>query len=973
MKIEDLTQYEIIEKREISDLKSMSYLLKHKKTGARIALLENDDENKVFTIGFRTPPTDSTGVPHILEHSVLCGSKEFPLKDPFVELAKGSLNTFLNAMTYPDKTVYPVASCNDKDFQNLIHVYLDAVFHPNIYNQENIFRQEGWHYELENPEDELAINGVVYNEMKGAFSSPDDVLWREVSSSLFPDTTYGTESGGDPEYIPDLTYQQFLEFHGRYYHPSNSYIYLYGNMDMAEKLQFMDEYYLSEYDALSIDSEVATQTAFEKPIEKTLSYPITEGESEKDNSYLSYNMVVGNSLNPELYVAMDILDYALCTTPGAPLKQALIDKGIGKDVYSMCESSIKQPVFCIVAKNANEDQKEEFVQTILQVLKEQRKKGIDRKALLAGINYYEFKYREADFGSYPKGLMYGLQMFDSWLYDESKPFIHVEANETYAALKAKVETGYFEQLIEDYLINNNHKSVVIIKPEKGLTAKKDKALQDKLSAYKKTLSNDEIQNIIDATIKLEEYQEEEETKEALESIPLLTRDDMKKEAEPFVNEIKKVDETTLLFHNIFTNQIGYLRLVFNLKNIPEELITYLGILKTVLGYIDTTKHTYGDLNNEINIQTGGISTTMNTYTNSKNLSEYEYKFEIKAKALYSNISKAFELAEEIMLESRLEDTKRLYEIIAETKSRMQGDFMSSGHSLAAIRALSYISPLAAIAEQTSGIVFYRLIEDLDENFETKKELLTENLKKLVKMIFRPENLMVDYTADNEGLDNLENLIRSLRNKLITEDVEKKTYIPVVEKRNEGFTSSSQIQYVCRAGNFVNKGLLYTGALRVLKVIMGYDYLWSNVRVKGGAYGCMNSFGKSGDCYFVSYRDPNLEKTIEIYEAAATYVSEFNADEREITKFIIGAISELDVPMNPATKGTRSLAAYLANVTLEDIQKEREELLTVTVEKIRELHAYIEAFMEDECLCVVGNEEKIQEQSSIFMNVEGLFH
>ena len=965
--------YEIIEKRELKDLNSMAYRLKHRKTGANIVVLSNDDENKVFNIGFRTPPTDSTGVAHILEHSVLCGSKNFPAKDPFVELAKGSLNTFLNAMTYPDKTLYPVASCNDKDFQNLMHVYLDAVFYPNIYQEEHIFRQEGWHYHLEDKEDDLTITGVVYNEMKGAFSAPDDVLWREVTTSLFPDTTYGVESGGDPQFIPDLTYEQFLNFHGSYYHPSNSYIYLYGNMDVEEKLKFIDEQYLSAFDKIQIDSAVMDQPSFEETKEIMKTYPITDGESELDNTYLTYNMVVGDSLNKELYIALQILDYALCSAPGAPIKQALIDKGIGKDVYSICENGIKQPIFSVVAKGANEDQKEEFIQCIHEVLEDQVLNKIDRKSLRAGLNYFEFKYREADYGSYPKGLMYGLTMFDSWLYDETSPFLHIEAIQTYQSLKEKVETGYFEQLIEAYLLRNPHKSIVIIKPEKGLTTKKEKELTTKLKAYKDTLSDEEVQKIIDKTEALLQYQEEESSQEALDSIPLLTREDMKKEAEEYHNNKLFVQDTLLLHHNLFTSGIGYLRLLFDITDVEEDFLPYLGILKTVLGYVDTNKHKYGDLFNEINIQTGGISTTMNTYIDSKDLNRYQFKFEIKTKALYENMKHAFSLMEEIMLESKISDTKRLFEIIQEMKSRMQGDFMSAGHSLAAVRTLSYISKTALISDSTGGLTLYRLLEDLEENFEKKKEELVSILEMLVKRIFRKETLMVDYTSDEHGLEKIEEYVLKLKKELYDTIADKSNPTLVPVKKNEAFTNSAQVQYVCRGGNFVSKGLQYTGALRALKVIMSYDYLWNNVRVKGGAYGCMCNFGKSGDSYFVSYRDPNLQKTIEIYEQAASFIESFEADEKGMLKFIIGAVSDLDTPMNPAAKGTRSLMAYLTNQNFEDIQKERDELLGVTIEKIRELSSYIKAFMSDECLCVVGNEEKINEQKHLFELTENLFH
>lgn len=973
MRIEELTSYEIIEKRRIEDLNSMSYLMRHKKTGARVALLSNDDVNKVFCIGFRTPPADSTGVAHILEHSVLCGSDKYPVKDPFVELVKGSLNTFLNAMTYPDKTLYPLASCNDTDFQNLCNVYLDAVFHPNIYKEKKIFMQEGWHYEMEDENDELTINGVVYNEMKGAFSSPDDVLYRQIMTSLYPDTTYATESGGDPKDIPNLTYEQFLEFHSRYYHPSNSYIYLYGDMDMAEKLDFIDKEYLSKYDYLEIDSTIQTQSTFEKMQELEISYPITEEESEKDNTYLAYNLMLKDTLDPELSVAFSVLDYAICSAPGAPLKQALIDKGIGKDVYSMYEDGIKQPYFSVIAKNANKEQQEEFVETIVTVLKELVEKGLDKKALRAGLNYYEFKYREADFGSYPKGLMYGLRMLDSWLYDDTKPFIHVEANDTYKAVKEKIDTGYFEELIRTYLLENTHKSLLILKPEKGLGAKEDEALAKKLADYKASLSQEQIKQIVEETKALKAYQEAEEKPEDLAKIPLLKREDLKKEAEKPINELKNVEDTTVLFHNIFTNRIGYLRLIFDLGKVPAELFPYIGILKAVLGLMDTEHYGYGDLYNEMNIQTGGMAIVSNIYSNYKDTDSQKVTLEVKAKVLYENLDKAFALAEEIIMGTGFRDEKRLLEIMAELNSKNQAAVMSAGHSFAMGRAMSYQSKSAAISEILSGMDFNRLVEKIAYHFEEEKQGLMEKLEKLSKCIFRPENLMVDYTATEEGCEKLAELVSGLKKNLYTCPVETGNFAPVLSMKNEGFTSSSQVQYVCRAGNYRKKGLQPTGALKVLKVMMGYEYLWVNVRVKGGAYGCMSGFGKTGDSYFVSYRDPNLAKTVDIYEKAADYIEAFEADERTMTQFVIGAISDMDVPMNPAAKGTFSLGAYLTGLTEEDIQRERDELLATSAEDIRSLGAYIRAFMDDNCFCVIGNEEKIKECADMFKKTEPLFH
>lgn len=972
-KLDHLTEYEVLEHRWIEDLNSEGCLLKHKKTGARVTLLLNDDENKVFYIGFRTPPTDSTGVAHILEHSVLCGSEHFPVKDPFIELAKGSLNTFLNAMTYPDKTVYPVASCNDKDFKNLVHVYLDAVFYPNIYREEKIFRQEGWHYELESPEEELKINGVVYNEMKGAFSSPDDVVEREIMNSLYPDITYGLESGGDPDVIPELTYEDFLSFHKKFYHPSNSYIYLYGNLDALEYLEYLDKEYLGSFDSLQVDSEVGKQEAFKAPQNIRKQYSVMEEETAEGNYYLTYNVSMGSSLDRELYAAMDILDYVLCSAPGAAVKQALIDKGIGKDVYTTLENGIGQPYFSIIAKNADEDQLKEFVETIEETLKEQVRKGLNKKALLAAINYFEFKYREADYGSYPRGLILGLQALDSWLYDETKPFLHIEANETYGKLKASIDQGYFEGLIKTYLLENHHKTILVVEPVPGLTTRKDQALAEKLKAYKASLTREQIEQIVEKTHGLLAYQEEEDSPEALATIPLLKREDMKKEAAPYVNEVKKAGKTTLLYHNVFTNGIGYLNLVFDLKKVPERLLPYVGILKSALTMVSTKNFGYGELFNEINIHTGGIQTVVNTYTNAENMKEYKATLEIRAKVLYEKRDKALELMKEILLTSDFEDTKRFYEIICEAKSRMQASMTGAGHSTALIRTLAYFSPTAVFSEKISGIPQYRLLEELEKNFDEKKQQLTADLKELIRYIFRPENLLVDYTAAPEGLKGLSEEIEKFVPDLITSELREEGFTLKAEKKNEGFMTAGQVQYVCRAGNFSDKGLPYTGALKVLKVMMGYDYLWNQVRVKGGAYGCMCGFYKNGDGYFVSYRDPNLQKTIEVYENAAQYIKNAKLDERMVTQFIIGAISELDTPMTPAAKGLYSMGGYLTGLSMERVQKEREELLATTRETLCGLYKYVQAFMDGEYLCVIGNGEKIKENKELFYKVEQLFH
>lgn len=977
MKIEELQSYEVIERKKLEDLKSEGWLLRHKKTGARVALISNDDENKVFSIGFRTPPKDSTGVAHILEHSVLCGSDNFPVKDPFVELVKGSLNTFINAMTFADKTLYPVASCNDTDFQNLMHVYLDAVLYPNIYKQDKIFRQEGWHYEMEDADSELTINGVVYSEMKGAFSSPDDVIGREMMNSLYPDTTYGFESGGDPQNIPDLTYEQFLDFHRRYYHPSNSYIYLYGNMDMAEKLDFIDKEYLSAFEERQVDSAVGIQKPFDGLRSVEREYPISDEDDEEKTAYLAYNLSVGDVLDQELYVAFQILDYALCSAPGAPLKQALTDKGIGEEVYSVYDNQVRQPYFSIVAKNTAVSRKQEFLDTIREVLEQIVREGMDRKALLAGINYYEFRYREADYGRYPKGLMYGIEMLDSWLYDDKSPFLHIEANATFARMRELAENGGFERLIETWLLNNPHRSIVALIPKKGLTAERDRQLREKLAAYKASLSKEEIQRIVADTKALKEWQETPDTKENLAKIPMLDRKDMKKEAVQFVNDLRQEDGTKVLFHNIYTNGIAYLRLVFSADQIPAELFPYLGVLKGVLGLMNTEHYGYRDLFNEVNIETGGIAPLVGIYGNVKDRDVCSVTMEIKAKALYPKLGRALELMQEIMFTTIYDDPKRLGEILAEGRSRMQGQLISAGHVVAIHRALSCVSKTTAVSEVISGMDFYRLLDQLvsdcggNEGGLKAKEL-SEKLQTLAHVLFRKENLTVDFTGDEEGYGLLAPMIGKLNESLFNGEAPKGHFSPKMNVRKEGYRTPGQVQYVCRGGSFGDKSLAYTGALKILKVMMEYDYLWSNLRVKGGAYGCMCAFGRYGEAYFCSYRDPNLEKTIEVYEEAADYVESFAGDERALTQFIIGAISDLDTPMNPSAKGAFSLSGYMTGLTQEDLQKERDELLATDQEMFRSLAKYIRAFMADGCLCVVGSSEAIESSRQLFTKVENLF-
>lgn len=977
MKCEIPSSYEFLFEEKLEDLNAIGKVLVHKKTGARVALIANDDKNKVFSIGFRTPPVNSTGVAHIIEHSVLCGSRNFPAKDPFVELAKGSLNTFLNAMTYPDKTVYPVASMNDQDFKNLMHVYMDAVLYPNIYQRKEIFLQEGWHYELDNEASDLTINGVVYNEMKGAFSSPESQLYRLIQNSLFPDTTYGVESGGDPTFIPELSYEEFIEFHKTYYHPSNSYIYLYGDMDFEERLTWLDQEYLNQYDHLEVDSAVKLQKSFDSLREVRDYYSLSEGEELKDNTYLSYNTVVGNSLDKELGLVFQVLDYVLLQAPGAPIKQALLDAELGRDILGGFEDEILQPSFTIIAKNSEEAKKDQFIGTIRKVLEDVVQKGLEEKSLRAAINFYEFKYREADFGQFPKGLLYGLRTMSSWLHDDTKTFLHLKDSAGYAFLKEKIGTGYYENVIKEHLLNNTHTSVVVLQPKPGLNTQKEEELKKRLKAYKASLSKEEIQNIINETKALKQFQELPSTKEELEKIPLLTREDIGKKVEPLYNEIRNVEGVKVIHHNVYTNKIAYVRLLFDIRQIPKELLPYSSLLSLMLGYVDTNNHTYLDLSNEVNIHTGGITTNVRSFSVKDSSSKYYPVFEFSSKMLYDKLTEGFRLIEEMIHQTKLKDKKRLKEIIDEMKSKLQMNFNSSGHSVAIDRAMSYYSEHGLFKEITTGIEFYKFMEDLSDNYQTKADLAIEKMEELLAMIFTKENLTISITADEEGYARFAEKLPAFSNAL-TAKADQKLFARYNTEAlkpvclNEGFKTASQVQYVARAGNYMKEGLEYSGALKVLKTILSYDYLWVNVRVKGGAYGCMCGFsGVDGDAYFTSYRDPNLRETNQIYERAVDFVKNFDADERDITKYIIGTFSTLDTPLTPQGMGKRSLSMYLAGITEEELQIERDQVRNVTIQDLRAQYKVIQAVLDAGNICVIGNEDKINENKDLFKEIKSL--
>ena len=967
--LEALGSYDLTTVNDLSEMGGVGFVLSHKKTKARISVVVNNDDNKVFAIGFRTPPTNSKGIQHIVEHTVLCGSKKYPAKDPFIELAKGSLNTFLNAMTFSDKTVYPVASCNDKDLRNLMDVYLDAVFNPNIYDREEIFKQEGWHYEMADKDSDLTINGVVYNEMRGVYSSPDSVLANLVNIKMFPDSVYGVDSGGDPDIIPELTREEYLDYHKNYYHPSNSYIFLYGDVDIVEQLTYLDSEYLKDYDYLYVPSEIKLQDGFSEPVSFVAPYSAAEGDDLEKSSILSYNVVTGRSTDKNTALAMNILQYILVDAPGAPLKKKIVDSGICSDVESQYDNTMLQPLFTIAARDAKTEDLDKFRDMIEQELRSYIDGGLDKEAIEAALNRFEFKHKEAAFGRFPKGLTYGLNDFEGWLYDDSLAQNTFEMQSAFDHLRAGINNGYFEELIKTYLLDNNHKSFIAVEPVVGLNDKKDAELAEKLKAYKESLSDEEIERIVEETEHLKAYQSEPSTQEELESIPLLSIDDIDPCVKKTVNREAVIADTKVVAHDIFTNGIAYLDFNFCLNDFEFEELGKLELIMELLKYVDTDEHTYGELTKQIDLKTGGVVFSLGCMNLLNN------KFYIYAKCLMKtfdgHIEDGVKLVKEILTTSHITDRKRIKEVISEIKSSGKVSLVEGGHLTARMRAGSYIDPVGRIMDSVDGVDFYRYINYLDTHSDEVYEELAADLSRLYKKMFRKSGLILSYTSD-KGDDQIAEPLKELVSSLSDETVTDKCMEPPMEIKNDGFKTGSKVQYVALAGDFGKTGLEYTGCLNVLKIIMSYDYLWTNVRVLGGAYGAMCDFNRFGICYFTSYRDPNLKKTYDVYRNAVKYVEEFDCTERDMTKYIIGTISGVDMPLSPSMLGSFSFSVYMTGVTDEDRQKNRDQILSTTPEDIRALAPYVRILSESDAICTVGGEEKLNESRDIFKTIENIY-
>ena len=961
-----MKNYTKIEEKYIEEIQSDVVLYRHNKSGARICTLKNDDNNKVFSIAFRTPPINDCGLTHILEHSVLCGSKAFPVKDPFVELIKSSLNTFINAFTFPDKTMYPVASQNLKDFKNLMHVYMDAVFYPRIYQYEEIFKQEGWHYHLENIEDPITINGVVYNEMKGAFSDPTTILYNKIEEVLFPNTAYHYVSGGDPKFIPELSYSQFKDFHSKFYHPSNSYIIVYGNLDMEERLEWLDKEYLSAFDSIDFDTRLTYQEAFKAPVSKTFYYPVEKGSDKENKTFLSYNVVLKDNKDNKLMIALSILLTQLFDVPGAPLKQALIDAKIGQDISSTFDDGLLQPGLAIIAMNAKDSDLDRFISIIDSELLKLKEEGLDKDALLALINHQEFSARERAFTSrFPQGLSIGVTLMNSWLYDDNDCFSKLEVLKYYKELKEDLYKGYFEGILDKYIIHNTHKAYVRLSPSETCNDEKEKEFALKLKSYKDSLSKDDLLKLISDTKKLSEYQSSEDTKEALDTLPKLKLEDINKEPEKLNLEILG-NNPKVLFSDYATNDIAYIKEYFDISHMDSEDLLFAELFADTFKQLSTSKMSYKEINQKIQNDFGQMLAGINCLKNYKS-KEAKVYFYFTFSSVKENVKSGFDMAYDLLFDTDYTNEKRLYEYLCQLKTNLEMSIVQRGHSVALVRALSYIDEYSFDRDLVSGIAYNDFVSDLVKNFDTKKSYIIENLKSMREKIFAKSNMLYGFTGTKDLYNSLAPLFDAYYNKL--NDTNTYTKVEFKENsKNEAFSAPIDVNYVSRVGKYSDP---YHGGLAVLDNAMSMDYLWMQVRVHGGAYGCMMYIDPTGYIGFTSYRDPNISRTNQVYDDAYKFVESFDADSEGLLKFKIGAIGASESVMHVKDKADAARNYYLRDLSFEERCKNRSAILSVTKDEINGFAKMFKEAMSKPNIACIGNTDKINESKDLFKEIRPL--
>jgi len=964
--------FKLTKKEEIKELKSLGLLFEHKGTGAEVMVLENDDDNKVFSATFRTPPNNDSGVAHILEHSVLCGSKNFPVKEPFVELMKGSLQTFLNAMTFPDKTMYPVASRNKKDFFNLMNVYMDAVFYPII--SEDTFKQEGWHYELTKPDDKIVYKGVVFNEMKGVFSDPESCVDRELAHSLFPSTTYGFESGGDPKKIPELSYEEFKQFHEQHYHPSNSRIFLYGDGDTKEYLSFLDEKYLKNFDRMDIDTSIQHQRSFRKPKRKAFNYPVSSQESLGKKTYILMGIKLDKAINYEHCLAFSILSHLLLGTSASPLRKALIDSQLGSEIIGGgFDDNRAETLFAVGLKGTEPGHEGKILELIDSTLKGLVEYGIEKDMVLSALNSVDFRLREANFGGFAKGIVYNIQALGSWLYDQD-PFSHLKFEKVMRKIKKKSTQGYFENLINRYLIKNNHKSILIASPQADLGKKLDAKERKKLKEIKKGLTVEEIKNLIEETERIQKNQLEGDSPEALAKLPSLEIKDVPDSLEEYPLEIKKSNGKTVLFHDLFTNHIGYIQIGFNIQRVPREMLQYVPLMGSLVLGMGTKQSSYVEISKMIGIHTGGIrSSHYSSATIQDSQSIISYIF-FNGKVLTEKADNLFDLFVELFSEYSFEDSRRLVEIIRSAKANLEDSIVPSGNHYVMSRLQSYHSRLGKFDELTDGITYYSFLENLLKKAEEDPQSVAMQFRKVAERIFTKQNILFNVTCEKKDYAKIEKRINSLHNMLSEKEWDVEAWNFDTVSPNEGFLTASNVQHVGKGANLYEMGFKYTGQFEVLKGLLRTGYLWDRVRVHGGAYGSSTTFNfLTGDYGLVSYRDPNLSETLKVYDEISDFLAQLDISPEELKKIIIGCVGKMDPPLTPDRKGSSSMIDYLTGRTHEMKLQIRRELLATQLDDLKKYSDMFQKVRDKGNVCVLGNENKLKKEKKVFSELVQVFN
>lgn len=948
--------FKLIKEEMIDEVSSKALYFIHEKTKAQVLVLSNDDENKAFGIGFKTIPTDSTGVAHIVEHSVLSGSRKYRTKEPFMDLIKSSQQTFLNAMTFPDKTIYPISSRNTKDFYNLMDVYLDAVFYPRMYEVKEIFEQEGWHYEMQS-DSELKINGVVYNEMKGVYSDPQSLVSDALTFNLHPNSTYGVDSGGDPKEIPNLTYENFLNFHKKFYHPSNSYIYLYGNMDYEEVLNFIDENYLDNFDFAEINSEIILNEPLSETNYFTMEYAATEAEVEKKNDYLGFGWCLGKSLNAEDLFMRNFLSELLVNSDSAPIKQDVLYKGFAEDVWAETSSSLTLDL-SIVAKNTGGKSAEEFKDFLYTSLNKLVENGIDKDLLLATFNKFEFAFREG--GGIQKAIIYYIRALSTWLYGEN-PVDSLKAFDLIKLLRSKINSDYFESYIKTHLLENNYAVGVQIVPDAKKNEIENAELVTKLENIKSSLSEEEQNNIIKNYNSLVQYQTSDDTKEDKDTIPSLELSDIKDGIAHIEREIIDEDFGLILFNPQPTNGITYVNVSFPADHIKVEDLPAMNLLSELLGKLSTKIYPYSKLDSEIYKVMGGFGTGTNTYRDYNTKDDFKSRFEVSFKTLNTNFEKSVELVKEIMTNTIFDDKKRVKELILLQKSYFEAIILQNGHSFTTDIVRSYFSKISSYNQIGGGVNYYFYLANLIDNFDENWDELKAKLEALYTSLVNGKGVVVNFTSDSiEKSQSVSKFINSLP-KYTYEPVE---YIFTEENKNQGFTTTANVNYVSKGYNLNKLGLEYSGKLQVLGNILSANYLHNQIRAKGGAYGAGISFNIAGDVVTYSYRDPNLENTVDVYNSIPKFIEELDLTDDELKNYIIGTMNSFDPLLGPAEKGSVNFSRFMSNLTEEMVSNFKEDALNTTLESLKAIGPVIAKAMDENYLAAIGSKEMI-EASDLF--------